>query len=53
MKEIRRDIKWYEWKYMVSNLWSVKSLSRLIHHNKHDFISKERILKKNIGITVL
>ena len=25
--EIRKDIVWYEWLYMVSNLWNIKSLN--------------------------
>lgn len=28
MKEIWKDIKWYEWYYQVSNLWRVKSFWR-------------------------
>ena len=27
--EIRVDIKWYEWSYMISNKWRAKSLSRI------------------------
>lgn len=26
--EIRKDIKWYEWLYQVSNLWNIKRMSR-------------------------
>lgn len=26
MKEIFKDIPWFEWKYQISNLWNVKSL---------------------------
>lgn len=37
-KEIWKDIKWYEWKYQVSNLGNVKSLR----------FWKEKILKNNI-----
>jgi len=29
MQEIFNDIKWYEWKYRVSNLWNVFSLRKL------------------------
>lgn len=29
MEEIRKDIKWWEWKYQISNLWRVKSLKRM------------------------
>ena len=35
MKEIWKDVPWYEWNYQVSNLWQVKSLK----------LWKERILK--------
>ena len=28
MEEIRKDVVWYEGKYMVSNIWRVKSLDR-------------------------
>ena len=28
-KEIWKDIVWYEWRYQVSNLWNVKSLSKI------------------------
>lgn len=34
MEEIWKNIKWYEWRYLVSNLWRVKSI-----------INKEIILK--------
>lgn len=30
MKEIWKDIPWYEWYYCVSNLWKIKSLTRKI-----------------------
>jgi hypothetical protein len=29
MKEIRKDIKWYEWVYQVSSFWNVRSLDRI------------------------
>lgn len=43
MKEIWKDVVWYEWKYQVSNLGNVKSLS-------YNWTWKEKLLKpyKNI-----
>lgn len=29
-KEIWTDIEWYEWKYMVSNYWNVKSITKWV-----------------------
>jgi len=41
MREIWKDVKWYEWKYMVSNMWKVKSLDRYIKHsNKQKYFRK-------------
>lgn len=31
MNEIRKDIVWLEWEYMVSNMWNVKSLDRKVY----------------------
>ena len=45
MKEIRKDIKGWEWYYQISNLWRVKSLSRKLSNSKRCKWSKERILK--------
>jgi hypothetical protein len=44
-KEIWKDITGYNGFYQVSNLGSVKSLSRLNDNGKRKYISKERILK--------
>lgn len=49
MKEIRKDIKWYEWKYQVSNLWRVKSLWKKTIYNWWYRIIKEKILKPSIS----
>lgn len=40
-KEIRKDIKWYEWLYQVSDLWNIKSLWK----QKWFLYQKELILK--------
>ena len=40
MKEVWKDVKWYEWSYKVSNKWNVKSLN-------YRRTKKERILKWN------
>ena len=41
MKEIRKDIKWYEWLYQVSNLWRVRSLDHYtLQKNKRWWYSK-------------
>jgi len=45
MEEIWKDIKWWEWYYQVSNLWRVKSLSRIWWLTKRSKWTKERILK--------
>lgn len=47
-EEIWKDIEWYEWLYQVSNLWNIKSLSKLIFNWKWYFNSKEKILKVEI-----
>jgi len=47
MVEVWKDIAWWEWMYQISNIWNVKSLSRLIKRGgRYPFKSKERILKK-------
>lgn len=50
MKEIWKDIKGYEKLYQVSNLGSVKSLSKFVKNNKSyssiGYITKEKILKQ-------
>ncbi len=44
--EIWKDIEWYIGKYQVSNMWRVKSLSRIISNWWGNmFLSKEKILK--------
>lgn len=44
--EERKDVVWYEWKYKISNLWKVKSLSRLVLSNKRsNFRHKWCLLK--------
>lgn len=52
MKEIFKDIPRYEGLYQVSNLGTVKSLSRLKtsinNSGVYSFYTKERILKQNI-----
>ena len=40
-----KDIKWFEWKYQVSNKWNVKSLSRYRKSKKWLAFLKGRILK--------
>lgn len=50
IEEIWEDIKWYEWLYQVSNLWNIKSLSRLVNDFKWGRIIKEKILKNQIDI---
>jgi len=49
IKEIWKDIVWYEGRYQVSNLWNVKSLSYTIQFNAKPWLSsrnyKEILLK--------
>lgn len=45
MKEIWKDIEWYEWLYQVSNLWKVKSLQRYRKNGNTWYIQNEKILK--------
>jgi len=42
--EIWKDIKWYEWKYQVSNLWRVISLYLINNYAK---IRRDKILKES------
>lgn len=42
MQEIWKDIPWYEWMYQASNLWSIRSLTRLVKW-------KEKYFQKIIG----
>lgn len=43
MSEIWKDIPWYEWEYMASNRWNIKSLEKM----RWFYLSKEIILKNN------
>lgn len=43
--EIRKDIKWREWYYQVSNFGRVRSLDRKIRADKWFFVKKWIILK--------
>jgi len=50
MKEIWKDIPWYEWYYQASNLWNIKSLTRIDVINnrwwwKNIRKKKEKIIK--------
>jgi len=45
MKEIFKDIKWYEWLYQVSNLWNVKSLERIKKNHSKTQKVPEKIRK--------
>lgn len=47
MEEIRKDIKWYEWVYQVSNLWRVRSLDRVYTINQKDRVWRNIIVKRN------
>jgi len=39
-----KDIKWYEWKYKISNLWEVKSLCREKQNHWKTVKTREKIL---------
>jgi len=45
MREIRKDIRWYEWLCSVSNLWRIKMLSRTVNTSRWSRTYKEIILK--------
>ena len=45
LKEIFKDIPWYEWLYQVNNIWEVKSLPRIKKNHQWKHITKERLLK--------
>lgn len=40
MEEIRKDIKWFEWLYQVSNIWRVKLLDRIIAIEQRDRVGR-------------
>lgn len=44
--EIWVDIKWYEWLYMVSDLWRVKSMPRFVRRSYGWIWTKEVIIRK-------
>jgi hypothetical protein len=44
MEEIRKDIKWWEWIYQVSNIWRIRSYDRKVY----TYTKKWRILKSQI-----
>ncbi len=48
MKEIWKDIKWYEWMYQVSNLGDIKSLSRYRNLSKWPYKTKSFIMKQSV-----
>jgi len=50
MKEIWKDVFWYEWYYKISNTWKIKSLVVI---NKYWVFKKERILKPRIHTNYL
>lgn len=49
MKEIWKDIKWYEGLYQISNLWNIKSLDRYVFNQYKKYFKKWRLLKKQIN----
>ena len=48
-KEIWKDIKGFEGRYQVSNFGNIKSLPKLHKYNRGYYLTKEKILKNNIG----
>lgn len=49
MKEIWKDVPWYEWKYQASTLWRIKSLRKKVKNWKNSYrIVKENIFKHDI-----
>lgn len=44
--ETRKDISWYEWFYMVSNIWDIKSVDRYVKRKNKYIRLKWKIISK-------